>query len=345
MATERHAQFVLRPEHDEWDLLKQNPRLFDAVLVRESYVAPYPPGHHFGNNEPTRLVDVAREAGVSVWRDPETPGLCSRTVLKLPSTKRLLLTPLAREFPLPLDLALFARSNERQRALELTLATQVSSDTAAGPYFNFDRRDSHAFRVNLEMTRETVRSVSEQVPTAFVQITVHRLLTGFVAAVAADYATVGVKRVLIRVRGLKTREASAKELAAYLDALAAFRTRGVEAVADCTGLLGPVLVAGGADGFSTGTRFFTSVPSATLDAGEGGGGTPIAAQHLGSFTEVDRPMDQEVRDTRVANMENLRALTQLAARDPDAIVATLRGEGGHSAIWASVLAERKRRAA
>jgi hypothetical protein len=185
------------------DLIEQNPKLFDAVLVRESYVAPYPAGHHFAGNEPTRLVDVARQVQVPVWRDPETPGLCSRTVLKLPSTKRLLLTPLAREFPLPLDLKLFARRDERLRALELTLATQVSSDTGAGPYFNFDRRDSRAYRVNLEMAKETVRSVSDQVPTAFMQITVHRLLTGLAATVAPDYATVGIKRALIRVRGLK----------------------------------------------------------------------------------------------------------------------------------------------
>lgn len=336
---------MLRPEHDEWDLIEQHPRLFDAVLIPESYVAPYPPGHLFAGNAPTRLLDAVRAGGISVWRDPETSGLCSRTVLRLPATKRLRLTPLAQAFPLPLDLALLEQPQARRHALELTLATQAASETAAGPYFNFDRRDSQAFRLNLQMAQETVRSVSEQISTAFVQVTLHRLLTGLPAAVAADYATVGIRRVVIRVRGLKCQQADADELSAYLDTIDAFQSRGIEAFADCAGLLGPVLVAGGAEGFSSGTRFFRSVPAAALSAGGGGGGAPVAAQASGSWSEVPRPPEQSVRETRVSNIENLRALTQLAARDPDAIIAMLAADGAaHSAVWARVLAARRRRA-
>ena len=45
VATKRHVRLVLRPEHHEWDLIEQHPQLLDAVLLPESYVAPYPSGH------------------------------------------------------------------------------------------------------------------------------------------------------------------------------------------------------------------------------------------------------------------------------------------------------------
>jgi len=345
VATERHVRLVFRPEHDEWDLIEQHPELFDAVLVPESYVAPYPPEHLFASSTPTRLLDVSRAADIPVWRDPETSGLSSRSVLRLSATRRLRLTPLARAFPLPLDLTAFDRPKARMHAVELVLAAQSGSETAAAPYFNFDRRDSQAFRLNLRLARDVVSSVADQIPTAFVQVTQRKLLTGLPAAVAADYAAVGVRRVVIRVRGLKCQQANAQELAAYLDSIEAFQSNGVDAFADCAGLLGPVLVAGGAAGFSTGTRFFKSVPAAPLSVGGGGGGSPIAAQVPGTFSEVSRPSDQSARDTRVANLKNLRALTQLAARDPDALIASLRMDRGiYSAVWASVLAGRRRRA-
>jgi hypothetical protein len=346
MATERHVRLVLRPEHDEWDLIEKHPGLVDALLIPESYLAPYPPTHLLHGHEPTGLLRAARAVDVPAWRDPETAALCSKSILRLPSSKRLHMTPLALAFPLPLDLAELAEPEARRHALALVLEPQSASETAAGPYFNFDRRDSQAFRLNLEMARETVRSVAEQVPSAFVQVTRHRLLTGLLASVAADYAAVGVQRVVIRVRGLKSQQASADELSAYLNAIEAFQAVGVEPVADCAGLLGPVLVAGGAAGFSTGTRFFKSIAAAVLSAGGGGGGLPLAAHPVGSWSEVTPPLEQTVRQTRVSNLENLHEMTQLAARDPDAIIALLRADGGaHSAVWASVLAQRKRRAA
>jgi len=337
---------VLRPEHDEWDLIEQHPELLDAVLLPESYVAPYPRGHLLEGHNPTKLLAAARRAGRDLWRDPETPGLCSRTILRLSATKRLHETPLARAFVMPLDLSVLADHEERARAHELVLATQAGSEMLVGPYFNFDRRDSAAFRLNLQMAGETVRAVEEQVPGAFVQVTRHRLLTGLLAELAADYETVGVRRVLIRIRGLKSKLADAAELSAYLDAIDAFRSRGIEAFADCAGVLGPVLVAGGAEGFSTGTRFFQSVAAPALSAGGGGGGSSLASQPSGSWTEVPRQPEQTPRDTRVENLQTLRGLTALAASDPDRLIASLRADGAaQPALWARVLADRKRRAA
>lgn len=40
---------VLRAEYDEWRLLEQHADLYDAVLVKDAYTAPYPDDHpHHG---------------------------------------------------------------------------------------------------------------------------------------------------------------------------------------------------------------------------------------------------------------------------------------------------------
>jgi hypothetical protein len=346
MPVGRDLRLVLRPEHHEWDLIEQHPELFDAVLLPESYVAPYPAGHHFGGQEPTRLLDTVRGAGLDVWRDPETAGLCSQTFLRLCATDRLRETPLAQALDMPLDLSLLTNPETRRTAVELVLATQAGSEMLAGPYFDFDRRDGPVHRLNLQMARETVFAVEDQVPGAFLQVTHHRLMTGLLAAVAGDYETIGVRRVVVRVRGLKGERAGRHELLAYLDAIDAFTSRGVETFADCAGKLGPVLVAAGACGFSTGTRFFKCVAEPLLSIGGGAGGESLAAQPAGAWSEVPREEGQSVRDTRVSNLLTLREHTDLAANDPDALIASLRADGGaHPAVWASVLAERKRRAA
>ena len=315
------------------------------MLVPESYVAPYPATHMLAGHDPRKLLDAASAAGRDLWRDPETPGLCSRTILQLSGAKRLHETPLARAFAMPLDLSILADPEARRQALELVLATQAGSEMLVGPYFNFDRRDSVEFRLNLQMARETVLAAEEQVPGAFVQVTRHRLLTGLLAEVAADFKTIGVRRVIMRVRGLKSELASASELTSILDAVEAFASRGIEAIVDCAGKLGPVLVAAGAEGFSTGTRFFKGIAATTLSTGGGGGGVSLAAQPAGTWSEVPRESEQTAHDTRVSNLLTLREHTELAVRDPDALIASLRTDGGaQPAVWASVLAGRRRRA-
>jgi hypothetical protein len=340
----RDVTLVLRPEKDEWELIEQNPALFDAVIVRESHVAPYPAGHSL-ESQPEQLLNAISTAGIPLWRDPETAGLCSRSVVGLPATSRLLQTPYARAFTVPLDPAVLIGQDARRQALEIAVATQAGSETAVPPYFDVDRRDSAATRVNLQLLRELAASVAEQVPIVILQMTRHRFLTGLAAELASDYAAAGARGVVIRVRGLQSQRASAEEVAAYLDTIEAFERHGVAAFGDCAGMLGPVLVAGGASGFTTGTRFFRSVAGALVQRPGGGGGVPVAVQPADAWTEVPRPAEQDVRSTRVANMQTLRDLTALAASDPEALIASLRRDGGvYPASWAGVLAGRMRRA-
>ncbi len=336
---------MLRPEYDEWCLLEQHPDLYDAVLIKDEYSAPYHTDHPHHGRDAERLAKAV-PAHRELWRDPETAGLVSRSSARLGRAARLRGTPLARQFDLPLDLALLASDSAlRDLAVDVTLENQSGSSTLTPPYFDFDRRASVALQLNLQMLRRTVAVAADQVPTAVIQVTRHRLLKGLLAAVAQGYAATGVRRVLLRVRGFEPQKSERDELAAYLDAVEAFERRGVEALPDCVGRLGPVFVADGAAGYTTGTRFFRKVPEALLSVGGGGGGAPIGVQDAGTWEERPRNPGDHASDARVESLRSLRELTLLAVRDPDALIASLRKGGRYPVIWAGVLAERRRRAA
>jgi hypothetical protein len=198
----------------------------------------------------------------------------------------------------------------------------------------------------LMMADRVVQSVAEQIPSAFVQGTRHALLSGGLAAMAPDYAAVGVERIFIRVRGLKAERADRDEFLAYLDLGSAFRSRGMDVVADCTGRLGPALVAGPVFAFSLGTQFFRSVPEQLLSKGGGGGGVALGSEAAAGWSEQPResgvPLDQVRADTVV----EFRRRAILAAREPRALIEEMRASGDRYArVWASVLAERLDRAA
>jgi hypothetical protein len=233
----------------------------------------------------------------------------------------------------------------RDRAVDLVLEGQSNSATLIPPYFDVDRRDGAAFQLNLQMLRRAVAVAGDETPTAVLQATCNRLMVGLMEVVAGDYARVGVQRVLLRVRGFESQTADRDELIAYLKVVDAFEQRGVEAIPDCVGRIGPVFVAAGARGFSTGTRFFKKVPGTLLSVGGGGGGRPIGVQASGSWEERPREPDVDAFEARVASLQSLREHMILAASNPDALIESLRRGGQYPAIWAGVLAERRRRAA
>jgi hypothetical protein len=345
MAGNPEPRLVLRPEYDEWGLIEQHADLYDAVIVKDAYAAPYHADHPHHGRDSERLINAV-PSGRELWRDPDTAGLISRSSARLGPAARLRGTPLAREFELPLDLATLAGDPAaRDRAVDVALENQSGSATRIPPYFDVDRPDGVALQLNLQLLRRTVAAVGDEVPTAMIQLTRHRLMTGLLAAVAQDYAPTGVRRVLLRVRGLQPQKAERDELIAYLDAVEAFEGLGVEALPDCVGRLGPVLVAERARGYTTGTRFFRNVPAALLSVGGGGGGLPIGVQVSGAWEERSRAPGVDAFAARVASLRSLRELTRLAARDPDALIVSLREGGRYPAIWAGVLAERRHRRA
>jgi hypothetical protein len=338
-------RFVVRAEYDEWRLLEEHPELYDAVLIKSAYLAPYHEEHPHRGRDPRRLARAVPH-GRELWYDPDTAGLFSRTSAKLPEISRICSTPLAHELGLPIDLSVLASSSQlRDRAVDLSLEDQVGSATLIPPYADVDSPDGTALRLNLAMLRRAVAVAGDEVVTAVIQMTRYRLLSGLLADVASAYAATGVRRVLIRVRGLKSEAAERDELIAYLDAVEAHCEHELETFPDCVGLLGPVFVAEHASGFTTGTQFFQSVPEALLSVGGGGGGKPIGVRDPGTWETHPREAGVNAFDARVAGLSTLREHALLAARDPDALIASLRSAGGYPAIWAGVLAERHRRAA
>jgi hypothetical protein len=339
----RLPQLVLRPQHDEFHLLAEHPELYEAALLKDSYLAPYSEDDRRKGEDPERLARAVAPDR-EVWRDPDTAGLVSRTSARLPIGSRRREMPIVRQFGLPLDLRILARGSWKL-AVDLTLEAQAGAATRTPPYFDFGSRRSTALQLNLAMVRRTVAAVGDEVPTAVIQVSRHRLMTGLLAAVAGDYATTGAQRALLRVRGFDAERASREELTAYLDAAAAYRRRGIEVLPDCVGLLGPVFVADGAAGFATGTRFFRRVPGVLLSMPGGGGGEAIRELDPDTWEERPRDVNVQASDARLGFLRTLHASSALAATEPDEFIEALLGRGGYPAIWAGVLADRKRRAA
>jgi hypothetical protein len=339
-------KLIFRPEHDEFAFVRDHRDLFDAALVPERYAAPYPRRHHLHGQDHERLIKAATEDGGTLWWDPDTPGLRSRTSARLPETHRLRTTAAASNGGIPFDLQGLQDKARRESFCDACLEVQSASAILAPPYFDFLSTEDPSFRLNLELVRRAVQVAGDQIPTAFVQVTAQRLRNGTLSNSAAHYQATGVRRVLLKIRGLDAPTAGRDDLRAYLDAIDSFTARGVEVFADCVGPLGPVLVAGGADGFSTGTRFFQTVAGPLLSLGGGGGGQPIGSRAPGGWSEEPRSESETAADARVSNLQVLRQHMLLAASDPDALIASLRRDGSiYAAGWAAELAERRRRAA
>jgi hypothetical protein len=339
-------RLILRPEHDECDFVRQHQDLFDIVLVPERYAAPYPEKHHLSGLDHDRLVGAVKESGGILWRDPDTPGLRSRSVSRLPPTARLRRAPAFPSAGLPLDLQSLRDAGRRNAFCDICLQAQSGSEALIPPYFDFADTQDPWFQLNLQFVRRAVEAAGEQVPTAFVQVTANRLRRGMLAEAAPSYGATGVTRAALRIRGLDAPRAAREDVRAYFDAIASFEASNIEVFADCTGRLGPVLVGGRARGFSTGTRFFQKVPGQLLSVGGGGGGQPLSRPSPGGWSDVPRDESETAAEARVLNLTTLREHMLLAARDPEALVESLRGDGSrYAAGWAAELSERLRRAA
>jgi hypothetical protein len=341
-----YPQVILRPEYHQWGFVGANPTAFDAILIPARYRAGFPEGHRRHGGDHDGLVEAAVKAGSPRYDDPGTPALCSKGVVKYASALRLTQTPAARAVTLPLRPESLRDAGRRNAFVDAAVQDQVGSATLAAPYLDARNIRDERHGLNVLMTRRVVASTADQIPAAFIQGTRHALLSGTLAAMAGDYASTGVRRVFLRVRGLKPEHADRDEFLAYLDLIEALKARGVEAVADCSGRLGPALVAGGAFAFSLGTQFFRSVSAPLLSAGGGGGGTPLGEETVGAWSEQPREDGADLDRVRANNLNEFRRLAALAASDPAALIDEMRSSGNRYAIvWAAVLIDRRARAA
>jgi hypothetical protein len=279
------------------------------------------------------------------------------------SAARLRATAAASVVDLPLTVEQLRSARRRDAFVDASMQDQRLARAVASPHLEFRSEEDERLTINLIMLRRAVTSAGAQMPVAFIQVTRAVLMRGVLRDVTRRYAATGVQRVFIRVRGLGE-HASANELSAYLDAVEAFRACGVDVVADCVGRLGPLLVHGGALGFSSGGMFFRRVGVALLSAGGGGGGMPVSIEYR--WGDVERggeavtdlgpcpvagcrltAADATLDDVREHRLHMLRHLGRLASeQDTDELIRSLRSSGRAQPVaWADVLAARRRRAA
>ncbi len=359
-----NGQIYLRARHDELELVSSpSPRPFGAAIVYARYLAPYPPDHPRAGQTTTELVDALRAANLSYVIDPGTPALTKRDIASAKEGARLRQTPMVAAVDLPLRPEDLRNRKRRERFVDDTLNMQTGARAVAAPYLEYKRRGPEVLRANLAMVRRCVASAAGQLPVAFLQLTGAAMLEGVLTDIAPAYAATGVRRVFLRVRGLDAEAATARELAAYLDGIAAFNAVGIETVPDCVGRLGPALVAGGASSFSTGSVHFRKVPWPLLNK-SGGGGVEVFYEVAGGFHAVARSARHtapicsvphcpaaaataSLDDLRLHNLHVLREESRLAAANGAAwYAARLIGSAQPQAVvWGEVLRERAQRAA
>lgn len=358
----------LRPEHNEADLVRAalETRLISVGVIRSKYLIPLA-GDERTAGDHEELAATFRRANGQYLVDPDTTALCESGLRDEKIERRLRRTAAAKAFELPLQLAVLQHEGRRAHFIAENVGMQAGAAGVVAPYLEVLRKRDPRLAVNLEMIQETIMAVSDGRPVvAVLQTTGYRLRRGLVEQVAPLYAATGVKRLLLRVRRFEPQEATATDVAAYLDAVATLRALGVRVIPDCVGRLGPVLVAGGAHAFSTGSRFFHKVAESPINTGGGNGGgdlvyevpgrlraVPVSARGSNRVSGCAVPgcaagaarLDRAA--VRLHNLHTLDAIAQVAAQLGAGGFAAHLENGGdeREREWARALRERAERAA
>jgi hypothetical protein len=358
-----------RPEHNEADLVRAalEARLISVGVIRSKYLVQLPGDERAGQDH-EELAATFRRANGQYLVDPDTPALCEPGLRDEMLERRLRLTDAAQAVDLPLPLEVIQDDDGRRAHLIAeNVGMQAGAAGVVAPYFEVLRERDPRLAINLKMLEETIIAVSDGRPVvAVLQTTSHRLRRGLVEQIAPLYAATGVKRLLLRVRRFDPEEATAAEVAAYLDAVASLTALEVRVIPDCVGRLGPVLLADGAHAFSTGSRFFRKVAESPINTGGGNGGGALVYEVPGRLRAVPvsaRRSDRVPRcaipgchadaargdgaAVRLHNLHALDAMAQLAARLGPAGFAGHLANGGDNREreWARALRERATRAA
>jgi hypothetical protein len=358
-----------RPEHNETDHVSAavEARLIAVGVVRSKYLAPFPKGDERAAQDHEELAAAFRTANGQYLVDPDTPALCDTGLHDEDVERRLRMTDAAQAVGLPLTLATLQDAGRRTHFVNQNVGMQAGAAGVVAPYLEVLRERDPRLALSLEMLRNTFTAVSDGRPVvAVLQTTGHRLRSGLVQKVAPLYAGTGVKRLLLRIRRLEPEEATADDVAAYLDAVASLTALNVRVIPDCVGRLGPVLVADGAHAFGTGSRFFRKVAESPINTGGGNGGgdlkyevpgrlraVAVSARRSASVPHCAFPgcaAESSILDNAAVRLHNLHALNgvaQLAARlGPVGFAAHLENGGGErERDWARALRERASRAA
>jgi hypothetical protein len=359
------GRFYLRSESNEWDFiaaLEKPP--FDAVVISDRYLPPYPEGHKYFGEPCDRLTKAVEGRGLHWSVDPDTARLehpKSAERQRPHAANR----PLAKALALPLGVDQLSDPDNSAALAEAASVQQLGSRAFAAPYLEVAGVEDPRLAVNLDLLEHSRELAGDRTLVAYLQILGSRLLDGSGAEVARALAAAGAEVIFVRVRRFEPELASPAELLAYADLIGAGSSNGTRVVGDCVGRLGPALIAVGADGFATNALRFRKVAEDLHPVGGGGGNGPGLMWEVPeggaarSLTDPLAPVPCEVEDCpapdgrsgsnaaiRIHNLHDLQRSGRLAAveglrygqRLAKSSSPTVRG-------WASALQQLARRAA
>jgi hypothetical protein len=318
------GHFYARLEETDWKFIRRaaSDQSFDAAIVKAPYLADYPEGDSRHGQPTERLTEALGDRGFSWALDPATAVFGHPRAAEWTSP-RVRACPMAEALPLPWDPQLLVGGGEA--ALELLSradAIQRSATAFSVPYLEVRKPDEGHLDANCSLIETGVELAGDRRVLAYLQTLRGELLRGMAIEAARRMIGAGAQTVAIRIRGL--RPDSLEDIVAYLELVAFIEDQGVRAVADSVGLLGPTLVAGGADAFASGARYFQAVPKALLsrwqepghetteDGEDHGGGRPILYQV--PDTLIETPHDELDVSVAACPVEGCRASTPGAGR-------------------------------
>jgi hypothetical protein len=363
------GHLFLRVEHQEWEFLSKldldAPVPFDAAVISDRYLAAYPEGHRDHGKPADRLVEALDELHVPWLLDPDTARLGHhRAAERL--RPRAANSPIVRALALPLTPSLSMPSGEAEALVDAAAGVQLRSTMFTAPYLEFAGTEDPRFATNLRLLELVRERAGDRTVVAVLQTTARYLRDGSAAEAGRALAACGAKIVLIRIRRFAAEEASSADLVAYGRAAIAIERAGASAIPDAVGRLGPVLVACGADGFSTGAYHFRSVPADLCPDGGGAGQPALSWEVPDRFTSIERstvrlaaeratcryprcpaPTGTEPESAiRAHNLHELQRLARLAAQEGFSFAGRLRASGSvYASGWAVGLEQLQRLAA
>lgn len=356
------GNLFLRVEHGEWDFVASLDHEatvpFDAAIISDRYLAPYPDGHRRHGEAPDRLVDELEDLHVPWVLDPDTARL-GHHLIEQRWRPRAANSAIARAVPLPLSPRLSLPSGEAEALVDAAAGVQLRSRMFASPYLEVSGVADPRFETNLRLLELSRERAGDRAVVAYLQTMSRYMHDGSAAAAGVALASAGADVVVVRIRRFSPEAATAENLAAYAALVAAIEATDAVMVADAVGRLGPVLVACGADAFSSGAFHFRSVPDDLCPSGGGGNLVPLSWEIPGRLASAPRGHTAAVAPgwvrcsypkcpaptgaesevaVRTHNLHELKTQARLAAAEGFAYAARLRAAGaGYPAEWASVL--------
>jgi hypothetical protein len=342
------GRFYVRLESGEWPLLNdlEGAPPFDAAVISDRYLAPYPDGHPQEDESADRLADAVDGVNRPFSVDLDTARL-QHPASVVRQSARSALRPVASVLALPLTVEELRSADAVSALVDAAQISQVRAGAFAAPYLEVDGPDDPRQQINIELLRASRQLAGGRPLISYLQV-LHSTLVSGDALKAAIQLVPHADVIAVRARRVDPANVRPEQARRLIELVASLALREVRVVADCAGPAGPPLVAAGADAFSAGTRFFHTVPSDLHPTIGGGGGAPLST----IVPLADKPRVFAVgdaTDNATTRLENLRVM-QAAARQagmmgPDYAELLASSGRAQGAVWAAELRRLQIRAA